>query len=331
MNRHTARETFERVMMELELELELFYVLAGGDSKELESRLLPIRQKKREGNPKDKKTAARRRYEMPLFGPNIKKMKERRDIDGLITALRNDNPQTRVEATEALTDLDEPKALELMVKEFSNPFRFGDKADKIEAITIIRGCPTPESLMAVTLSLDFTGDKLTRICKFQKVKFRKRFNLDLVRPILVDVAQDLDENPVIRWYAVTALAELGDRSDEVVHRLFSILGAMPKLNLDIVEENVRILSYFPNNPDVIATLMKIQKGELFKAVLEVGPRSAAIYALAATGNSSAREHLEYLATHGDKFYRKRAQLALKLFGKANYDEIKANAEKEIID
>lgn len=42
---------------------------------------------------------------MPLFGPNIKKIKEKSDIQGLIEELTNKNPATRFEVVEALRDL----------------------------------------------------------------------------------------------------------------------------------------------------------------------------------------------------------------------------------
>ena len=42
---------------------------------------------------------------MPLFGPNIKKMKERGDIQGLIKELKNKNPTIRFKVVESLRDL----------------------------------------------------------------------------------------------------------------------------------------------------------------------------------------------------------------------------------
>lgn len=41
---------------------------------------------------------------MPLFGPNIKKMKEKGDIEGLIKALKISNSRTCIEATKALCE-----------------------------------------------------------------------------------------------------------------------------------------------------------------------------------------------------------------------------------
>lgn len=40
---------------------------------------------------------------MPLFGPNIKKMKEKGDIQGLLNELKNKNSEIRIEVVRALT------------------------------------------------------------------------------------------------------------------------------------------------------------------------------------------------------------------------------------
>lgn len=268
---------------------------------------------------------------MPLFGPNIRKMKENGDIEGLANAVRSDNPATRVEASEALMDSTDPKAMEALLKEVRDTFRFGDEADKAEAITIMRACPTDESLGAMTHSLDLAEDRFKKIWKYEKIKFSKKLKLDIARPLLMDVSANPKENPFIRWYAMTALVELGDRSKEVLQALPDTLEAMPGMNVFIIEESVRVLSCFAGNPGVTDMLIKIQKGEAFETQLDVVPKSAAIYALGAIGDPQSREYLEYLASHGDKFYQKRAKLALKLFGKGNYDQIKAAAKKEIID
>ena len=42
---------------------------------------------------------------MPLFGPNIEKLKQRGDIEGLIKELTNRGPKVRIEVTKALSEL----------------------------------------------------------------------------------------------------------------------------------------------------------------------------------------------------------------------------------
>ena len=48
---------------------------------------------------------------MPLFGPNIKKMKEKKDIEGLIKELKNKDPKVRIEVVKALSELKHAKGL----------------------------------------------------------------------------------------------------------------------------------------------------------------------------------------------------------------------------
>lgn len=264
---------------------------------------------------------------MPLFVPNIKKMKEKGDTEGLIRELKNKDYKVRIDVVKALLDLNDNKAIEALVKEFTDIFKFGDEADKVEAITIMQGRAS-EGLTGVRFSLYLPIDRDGKIVKLYKVKFARKFDLDLARPLLLTLASNTAENPVIRWYALVALVELGDRSNEVMQLLTDILNAMPKMNLLMIEESVRALSYFPSNPDTIARFIQIQKGHFFGWKADVVGQSAGIYALAASGDPSAREYLEYLTTHGDEFYRQRAQVALKIFGKATYDEIKAKAESK---
>lgn len=73
--------------------------------------------------------------------------------------------------------------------------------------------------------------------------------------------------------------------------------------------------------DIMASL------ELFEKLTfnEVKVKSA-IYALAALGDPSTRERLEYLEGRGSETIRKAAKAALEHFGRGTYDEIKAKAE-----
>ena len=259
---------------------------------------------------------------MPLFGPNIRKMKEKGDIDALAALLKADNLQIRVRAIEALTEIGDRRANEVLIKEFTDIFRFGEAKDKVRANTIMRG-DTGETYSGVHGVLDLWG-----VGDFSKVKLARKLSLDLVGPILLSLATSQGEIPAIRWYAVVALLELGDRSNQVMQLLTDTFNEMPKKDISILEAQVRALSYVEGSSTLVDWFIQIQKGEVWKGGLDVRWRSAAIYALAATGEPSAREYLEYLATHGDEFYRKRAKVALELFGKAAYDEIKDRAKSK---
>ena len=268
---------------------------------------------------------------MPLFGPNVKKMKEGSDIDGLAALLKADNLQTRVEAIEALLELGDPKGLQLLTKRYSDIFKFGDEADKVELIIMMQGRLSRDTevdiLLAWITPLNLQQNRAVSILNWEDVKFRRKHNLDLARPILFEAATNSAENPLIRLFALVTLAELGDKSNEVMQLLVYFL--IQGQNAWTIKETLRALSYFSTKPEVTDLLIKIQKGEGFvfrdKFELSKVVREAAIYALGATTVPSAREYLEYLVTGGDEFYRRRAQIALKLFGKATYDEIKRMA------
>jgi HEAT repeat protein len=254
-------------------------------------------------------------------------MKAKGDVDGLVRLMKGDNPQTRVEATEALAELGHQRATGLLIKELTDILRFGDDADKVEAIILMKGSTSARP--AVSMSLDLPFDRLQRLAKYEKTKFRRGMDLHLVRPILYGLATNSVESPAIRWYSVVALAELGDKSDDLMQLLMDTFNSISNMNIYVIEETVRALSFLTGNPHCVPLLIRIQKGELFRGGLDVGWRSAAIYALGASGNASAREYLEYLASHGDDFYRKRARIALELFGKATYDEIEAKVKSKL--
>jgi len=74
---------------------------------------------------------------MPLFGPNINKMKEKRDVEGLINELRNKDLRIRVEVVRALSELKHTKGLIAALKNDSPEIR-------AEAISALEGIDEPE-------------------------------------------------------------------------------------------------------------------------------------------------------------------------------------------
>ena len=263
---------------------------------------------------------------MPLFGPNIKKMKEGGDVEGLSALLKADNLQTQVEATEALLELGDTKGLQLINQRYSDVFKFGDKADKVELMIMMQGRYSEfDTNIGWLIPLELPEARILRIMKFEKVTFRTKPKLEVSRSILFEAATNSNENPLIRLLAVLTLTELGDRSDEVIQLIFSLLDELEDPNLWNVRETLRAISNFSHNREATDFLIRVQRGELFKGKAAEEVRQAAIYALGAIATSSAREYLEYLTGSGDKLYRQRAKIALGLFGKANYDEIKAKA------
>jgi len=105
----------------------------------------------------------------------------------------------------------------------------------------------------------------------------------------------------------------------------SLAGA--SLEIGIQEETIRALSYFTGNAGVRDALIDALQTRRFVGCQRISSLwRHAIYALSAFGDHSTREYLEYWAIHGDEHDRKRAQVALELFGKATFDEVKATVK-----
>ncbi len=304
---------------------------------------------------------------MPLFGPNVKKMKEDRDSEGLIKVLKSSNARVRIEATKALSELNDVEGLaaalqnndikvrieatqalkniqdnegvERLIRILTAPLRFGNDEDRIEAITLIQGRVSSMFLLA---TLGLRAEALEKA--LDQEKLQKKLDVKLVRPALSGTAKDRKGNSVVRWYALTALAELGDRSDEVAQLLIEtaeILLTLCKrqdigsqiagfaLEDGIQKETLRALSYFAGSGKVRDALIDALQGHRFVGYQHISsPWSYAVYALSAFGDPSAREHLEYWAMHGDEMARRRAQVALELFGKTTFDEVQAKVKAE---
>lgn len=91
---------------------------------------------------------------MPLFGPNIKKMKEKRDVEGLIKELNNKNLKVRIDATKALGELKHTTGLVHALKNDNPQVRVEaisvlESVDETDAIEALIDVLTVESVEAV--------------------------------------------------------------------------------------------------------------------------------------------------------------------------------------
>jgi hypothetical protein len=91
--------------------------------------------------------------------------------------------------------------------------------------------------------------------------------------------------------------------------------------LVIHEETLRTLSHFKGDKVAIDTAVKAYEGKLLRIPSYTGRSKYAIYALAALGDHSTQKLLEDLVAKGVV-----PKIALDLYGKATYDEIKAQME-----
>jgi len=293
---------------------------------------------------------------MPLFGPNIKKMKENRDVEGLmkllddadptkyweafralrdlrhveglIKAFKSTNWYLRVESAEALKEINIPEATKQLSEILIKTLKYGKFEDKIEAITLIYGRGNWNFLVPVLSSASSDGKRGDALTKVQRKL--------LLEPILsaLDEMLEKEDNQVVGWYALITLVELGERNDENLRALIKSsddlitnLGQPEGLGgilfaEAICEETLRALSYFRDNPVATTAVIGALEGRFlaFKSGEESRMRYA-LYTLGALGDPTTHERLEYLAGYGAPEFQRIARIALELFGRATYDEI----------
>ncbi len=283
--------------------------------------------------------------------PNIRKMKEKEDIEGLIKEIRNKKPRVRIEAVKALgelkniegliealytgtkdvtitsaellKDINDPKAIDNLNKKLISFLKYGDLEEQIEAISLIQG-RYPVWFMISCLE---NWGEIEEV--FKKVK--KKMNLEPFREPLIGVVKQERYYPCM-WYSLIGLIELGDRSNRVLNLLIDISQKwFQKLqdqrslitfgaSTSLPEETLRALSYFRNNKSVTELTINALNDKFLGA-----SKINAIYALGALGDPSEMERLEYIAKYDTESNKKAARIALDLYGKATYDEIKLKA------
>jgi 16S rRNA G966 N2-methylase RsmD len=290
---------------------------------------------------------------MPLFGPSIEKMKEKRDIDGLvralsdtkvrseaikalvelksieglIKALNSDNAEVRIEVAETLKEIGDPFALEVLIEALTTALIYGEIEDQIEAITLIQG-RAPEEILEVVFA-----DDPYRVKFLKQVK--RKLSHETLRNALFAIVNSQESAGIVVWYALLALIELGEYNDEVLNFFIEFTNkyltmleqvdesmriAALRIGLAVHEETMRALSQFKGSKKAVDAIIKAYKGEFLRRPFtsSEGRSKDAIYALIALGDPSAKTFLEYLVARGSV-----PKIALDLYGKATYDEIKA--------
>jgi len=191
---------------------------------------------------------------MPLFGPNIKKMKEKGDVKGLIQLIVHKDAKIRIEATKALTELKSIDALAQEVSKNDNPsirvgaaqilkgiedteaiegltnallsaIRLGNSDDQVEAMIVIQG-RVPTSLVKTS----FLPDR-------QEALENVRGSLELHRfQSLLDEVVREGKSYFSKWFALVTLVELGDCREEVLKTLISYSASNTKAVDELLEE-----------------------------------------------------------------------------------------------
>jgi len=165
------------------------------------------------------------------------------------------------------------------------------------------------------------GSREKKIDALQEISRVGKGHLQEVRPVLLNTMRRGDS--IIAWFASTALAELGDQSDETIGNLIANLDPPPSEDENILKyATIQALSNVKNNTQVVDALIR-----KYQTDQNISVRLASIWALGAIGDESSRKHLEYIATRGEGEELRAAQAALELFGKGGFEEIKSKKEQ----
>lgn len=269
---------------------------------------------------------------MPIFGPNIEKIKEKKDIEGLMEQIRNPTPNIRVGAVEALKEINDQETIKRLSAMLSLDLLSKiDDETKIETIALICGRATHNFLVP---ALSCNVDRAKAVEKVQR-----KLPLEFVRESLITTSIEKENNPLVRWYALLALVELGEKNNKILDALInssenltidfvqpseeSSLGFWRALlTLSIREETLRALSCFRENPVAKNAIIDALEGHFLAGRSGEPWLHHELFALGALGDPTIRKHLEYWTMQGSTEVRKRARVALEFFGRATYDEIK---------
>ena len=253
---------------------------------------------------------------MPLFGrPNIEKLKQERDVKGLIKALGHRDPEIRRHVTDALVELEEPRAVEPLIGILKNAQR-----DHWAAARVYRGADAGlapyaavaervkrENIRNLTEALERIGgpDAERALAEYrapdiQKLKERGDFE---------GLFQTLyHEDEATRCNALDALGALGDQR------------AVPNVVYSLKDE----YEPFGVHEAAASALVRIGGRKAERALAEYRPRATTAVApstCARCGKSLARTYRFYFGTKtGRRYFQYGREVSLEeLHGSAAHE------------
>jgi HEAT repeat protein len=145
-----------------------------------------------------------------LLWPDVKKLKERRDIAGLARLLEHKDPQVQYEAAEALGNLGDEKAIGPLITALKRDEFSGVRWKAAEALSKI-GNPAVESLIA---TLQYPDDDVRWKAA---IALGEIGNPDAIEPLILILS---DEDRFVRSRAAHALSMIGEPSiPPLIHAL----------------------------------------------------------------------------------------------------------------
>lgn len=219
---------------------------------------------------------------MPLFGPpDVKKLREKGDVKGLIKAIGYDKGYSRVssEAADALSEINDPKALDSLLNAL-NDSNAKVRASAAYALGNIGDLKSVEPLIVAL------NDSEPKVCASAAVSLGKLGDLKAVDPLIIAIKSSASED--VRSCAAEVLGELNDPK------------AIESLTVALKDKNtyVRIsadraldkMGWVPDN-DEIAAYYWISKHD-FKKCIAMGAPAVGPLIFTIRNNENLRSYAE---------------------------------------
>ncbi len=169
----------------------------------------------------------------PFFKPNVKKMRERKDVSGLIEALKHKDVTVRMNAAYALGDIGAKRAVEPLIEALKDVFgvkmaaatALGDLHDEraiepLEALKMVGGLEGNAAAVALArirrdaqqlIEALETAEFVSRLKAVKELgKLGDERAVEPLIKILTKPYYDEIERASIHYHAITALGNLGD-------------------------------------------------------------------------------------------------------------------------
>ncbi len=148
-----------------------------------------------------------------LFTPNIPKMAEKKDVEGLINTLHDRNPDVRQAAAEALGQMGDTTAVNALVEAYKD----ADQYVRCAVVEALEQLDTTAVLPFMVRALN-DNDPYVRTCGAKSLSKIGSTDPRLIKPLLTALK---DNDAQVRWYIVEALMPFKDQ--QVISALIPVL------------------------------------------------------------------------------------------------------------
>jgi len=254
---------------------------------------------------------------------NVQKLIEKRDIKGLIKALKHKKSIVRCNVLKALGILNDPSLIPYIIKSLDDP----DTYTKIEAIKSLGKYGNPEALPAL---IPLLSKKIDIIIKFAVVETLGDIKDPSTRSILIDLIRQNQSSTSLIEIASVSLAKLNDSKTipTLLNDLKNLKGNSEKNK--IIRKNFSIAFGAIKDPIAIPYLLEFLKDpeeqvRIYATIAlgEIGDKSTILKIIEMVNDSDRWVHLKAIETLG-KFNDPYAESTLfKFLETSDLDTLKA--------